>query len=1069
LFVLYPLFAGPGPVNTRGGGDSPFLLIRLEQLVAGLRSGAFPVRWMPDAAYGLGYPFFDFYAALPLYIAAFLRLLGWGPILALQVTQAFGFVLAAAALALLARRVFRRPAAVALAVVAYTCAPFHLVNVYVRGDSLSEFYAFAFYPLIFWALLGVRADPSLPRMAWLGLSLGGLLLTHNLSAVIFWPFVVGYAALLLWPAMRRASSDQRGQHLHSLSSWIHSARISWQRINRRAAWRMVGGGVLGLALSASLWLTVLDDLGGVWMGVKDIQISDHFHYAAHFRRLAQLRPTTQALGPTLIQPSLFFDYDITEENTPFAMGTVQAALIVLGVIVEGASWLRREGSRTMRPSPLGVFWVGGFAWSTLMILPASRFLWDRVPVLPIVQFPWRFLSVQAFFGALIVGQIVERLPRPWWLAVVGVGLLISAAVGDLRPEYLPIDESDVTPERMALFESFTTNIGTTIRGEYLPANVEPRPLASAVTLHRGRSLAPVALSGEIAQATLLERDARSERWRVIVASERAHLAFYTLYFPGWRAYRADTVHGADPVRLDSQRVEIEPLSSSGLISIRVPRGEQTIMLRFERTAVRWVADSISLVAGLAVLVLFWPLGRALRNIPWPYISTALAGVLVLVGALVLLGGMLSVARGLPSSDDLSMDFDRMPFLHHNPDGIDFGGQVRLSSYAYDETVRGGHVLTVTLRWIKHDGGLIAGLALVSPADAHPSLMPAPPSLAEARAHIEAPKTTHVLSIPGDAASGPYYLSLRVYDGEEEVRAVNAQADTLGTTYLRPVWVNNVRPAREGDPILARFGKRILLRDNVQVEAEDANWVIKLTWQATMAIPVNYTCSLHMLSANGGSLAQRDFAEGPGYGFWPTSAWPVGEWLTDRLRLPIPDGVRAGEAAALSVVLYDRSQAGFPAAGSAIVPLGEREHHWSAPAMEHRVDATFGDQLKLLGYDLAQEATSLRLTLHWQALRPISVDGVVFVHLFDPTSETIVAQSDARPLTGTYPTRWWRVGEVVSDESVLSLARVPAGPYRLAVGVYAAGDKTRLPVVAASGEAMPDGRLILEEEISVLAR
>jgi hypothetical protein len=45
---------GPGIVNTRGGGDSPFLLQRLHQMTVNLRVGVFPVRWMPDAAYGLG-------------------------------------------------------------------------------------------------------------------------------------------------------------------------------------------------------------------------------------------------------------------------------------------------------------------------------------------------------------------------------------------------------------------------------------------------------------------------------------------------------------------------------------------------------------------------------------------------------------------------------------------------------------------------------------------------------------------------------------------------------------------------------------------------------------------------------------------------------------------------------------------------------------------------------------------------------------------------------------------------------------------------------------------------------
>ena len=195
FFAALPIVAGSGPVNTRGGGDSPFLLVRLEQLVAGLRAGALPVRWMPDAAYGLGYPFFSFYAALPYWIAAGLRLLGWGPIAALQVTQVLGFVLAAASMALLARRVLRRPAAVALAVAAYTCAPFHMANVYVRGDSLSEFFAFVWYPLIVWALLAVAERPSLERVSYLAFSYGALILTHNLSAVLFSPFV---ALLGLW-------------------------------------------------------------------------------------------------------------------------------------------------------------------------------------------------------------------------------------------------------------------------------------------------------------------------------------------------------------------------------------------------------------------------------------------------------------------------------------------------------------------------------------------------------------------------------------------------------------------------------------------------------------------------------------------------------------------------------------------------------------------------------------------------------------------------------------------------------------------------------------------------------
>ena len=83
------------------------------------------------------------------------------------------------------------------------------------------------------------------------------------------------------------------------------------------------------------------------------------------------------------------------------------------------------------------------------------------------------------------------------MALAGAVLLTAAAVGGLRPEYLPITEADVTPERLALFESFTANIGTTIRSEYLPAGVEPGLRASAVTLNRGQKPPPKVLAGDL--------------------------------------------------------------------------------------------------------------------------------------------------------------------------------------------------------------------------------------------------------------------------------------------------------------------------------------------------------------------------------------------------------------------------------------------------------------------------------------------------------------------------------------------------------------------------------------------
>ncbi|MBN1936426.1 MAG: hypothetical protein JW934_17300 [Anaerolineae bacterium] len=1018
FIVILPLAAGPGPVNTRGGGDSPFLYVRLEQLVEGLKAGQFPVRWMPDAAYGLGYPFFNFYAALPYYIAALFRLLGWGPILSIQVTQALGFVLAAASMGLLARRAFRHPAPRVLAVVAYTVAPFHLVNVYVRGDSLSEFYAFVFFPLIFWALLRLRDDPTWRNVGLLGLSYGGLILTHNLSAIMFSPFV---AALALWGAL--STEVQR--------------RVP-------ALLKMLAGGLFGLALSASLWLVAVVDLPAVRMSAQDIQTSGYFNPEGHLR------------GLDLVQLSLFFDYDVVPGTTPFAMGAVQAALLVLatGVVVWG--WFRKtETGFLSKTRFLNSFWIAGLLLSTFLITTLSKPLWQHLPVLPIVQFPWRFLSIQALFGALVLGEAVNRLPKPWWSSITAALLLAAAAVGALRPEYIPIGESDINDESLALFELFSTNVGTTIRGEYLPADVEPRPYTSAAFLNRG-TRPPQALSGQLAHAELVERSADVQRWQIEVTSEYAEILFYIYNFPGWQA------------RVDGRPTSIWSAPNSGLISLAVPQGAHQIELRFGRTTARWLADALSLIGAAACLLVLRP-WAALRRVRWQYVQIGAVALFFLYAGVTALSALAAMRRPVAAFTS-SFDFDRLPLLHPNPAGIDFGA-VRLSQYEYNaDVVSGGDTLTVQLDWAQTDPGRRARIALVSPAlDVYPSFAPVPAPLAFAEAAIVDETMALPLTIPADAASGMYYVILRVFNASEEIKAITPQGRTLGTTYLRPLWIDNSnpaggpRPALLDQPVRAWFGDEIVLRDDVQVQVADGFWDIRLTWQALRPLSKNYTLSLRMLAADGAPIpgAHRDLEGGPSYGFMPTTAWTPGEWLTDRVRMAVPEGVNAGDATALVVVLYDRAQPDFPALGSVVIPLIERAHQFTVPSMQHPVDTLFGERVGLLGYDLEQTPEQLKLTLYWQAAQQMDIDYTVFVHLFDPATEIIARQADARPLNGLYPTNGWLPGEVVDDIIVLSLHDVPAGRYALAVGLYDARDWTRLPIIDAQGRTWPDGRLVLQ--------
>ena len=76
----------------------------------------------------------------------------------------------------------------------YTYAPYHAIDVYVRG-AVGEFWAMAFLPLVFYGLY------KLFREKWWGvivaaLGFGGVILSHNLTAMMAMPFILLVAFIL---------------------------------------------------------------------------------------------------------------------------------------------------------------------------------------------------------------------------------------------------------------------------------------------------------------------------------------------------------------------------------------------------------------------------------------------------------------------------------------------------------------------------------------------------------------------------------------------------------------------------------------------------------------------------------------------------------------------------------------------------------------------------------------------------------------------------------------------------------------------------------------------------------
>jgi hypothetical protein len=997
LLPALPLLVGGGLVNTRAGGDSPFLLVRVQELVLNLRAGIFPARWMPQAAYGLGYPFFNFYASLPYYLAAVLKLLGLGYITAIQATQASGFVLAGMAIYGLCRELGHGRAAALLVSFVYSCAPFHMVNVYVRGDALSEFYAFVFYPLILWALLCLQKRPSARNTAWVALTFAGLAVTHNVSAMIFSPFLLLFALLLV------AQSKER------LAFALRTILA-------------LGAGAL---FSAWFWLPALAERGNVYL--KDMT-TGYFYFAQHFRSLLG---TPQA--PSLVQRSLLFDWAVAADRQPFSMGLLQALLAAAGLVAVVVWWMRRH-----RLEPFSAFAILLLAGSTFMITPWSRVVWEHLPLLQMAQFPWRFLSVQAFATSLVVAYLIPQQRRAVPVTLV-IGLAtLGVMLGGLRPERLYIDEADVTPQRLMQYEYFTANIGTTIRADYLPRWVDPRPYtseafwqASAPGATGQDKPAPLALEGQLASASLVQWEPTAERWSVEVTSPTALLAFQTYYYPGWEA------------NVDDQPAPVEALTGLGYIGLRVAAGQHEIALHLGLTQTQLIAQIVSALAALALLV---ALLLPHKDDPPVVVATLVALATVLVTVLLAQG--LSGPHGTPGQlQDLTMDFDRVAYLHHNPGGVRFGDAARMTAYELStQDVQAGETLRVTTHWSGvRSNGLLGRLALVSPAQ---HLFGVQQAMASTEQALSGDSAQYVLQLPADAARGVYLLSMRVYGPNGEVRPVTAGGETLGTTYLLPIRVGGESPASSNAPLVQRFGDRIALSSGQTTQIAPGSLEITLTWRVDAPPRQNYKIALRLRDESSAEVARLDTQ--PGYGLYPTSMWRSGEAVYDHYTLALDDGTPPGSHYRLDVTLYE--SASLRPIGTATLPdvvVAQPTVRAGFPALHAFGPALALNQAQLTKTEWEQGETAT-LLLKWAAIAHGDRDYQYRITMLNQAGASVVTQT--APLAAEYPTSLWPQDAIVATHGALRIPQnLPAGSYAVTVSLIeaASGSETEAFVLPIS--------------------
>ncbi|MFN2134595.1 MAG: 6-pyruvoyl-tetrahydropterin synthase-related protein [Candidatus Promineifilaceae bacterium] len=1009
FFAAWPLISEPGFLNTRGGGDSPFLLQRLQQMEVALRDGHFPVRWMPDANYGYGYPFFNYYAPLSIYVAVLFRFLGFSFIRSLELAQLSGFLLAAAGIFLLVRRWTGNEWAAFLASVAYTFAPFHMVNIYVRGDSLAEFWAMALYP---WVILTAdrlweAREDGFPygRAAALATAFAALVLSHNISALIFTPFLILFVFLRWFTWQPAPENDGPGP---------------LSRTAARPLLAATAAGCLALALAAWFFVPALAEQN---LAQLDPVTGGYFHYSNHFR------------GANLVQQTVIFDYDVAGGNA-FRMGLVQAAATLFG-----AAALLYATFRGKVTAGVAAFILLTLVGATFMITPLSHALWDNLPLLAFTQFPWRFLSIQAFAASLAIGALA-LLPYCRVIAIGTAALLIAAGLAGLQTDELLLADADVGSTQLAAYEWFTGNIGSTVSAEYLPRTMNPR-LYSSAWLNEGRAVEPRALRGQLLDALPEEPRTTERTWRIKIGESGATLMLPILAWPGWEA------------RLDNEPVDMQAAAGAGLIMLEVPAGDHVVSVRLTRTPLRLAAELISLAALLVLIWLVWharPAARIGRGL--------LLAALVVVVFLLLFRFWPEPAM---SSTNLTWDFAQMAYLHHDEAGTPFNSGTTLLAYEYDkDVVAAGDELAITLHFSDGNGDR-ATIALGTPALVWPAFEPQAPDVATASKLIDQEVMVFTLPIPKNAPAGLVVPRLTLDVG----RPLMPSGELRGDLFLRPLRIVNDHQLLDSGAGLGVQAADVVLRDSSTLD-------VRLSWQTATPLSENYIASLILMAESGSWLAQHDSQ--PGYGFLPSSEWPVGMAVDDWLALGLPEDIPRGLPLAMVARLYEAGSGdvvltrrlGYVVLDQDAAVFTANEPDFTVPENITPLEAVFGDSVRLIGYDLAPQGPDMwRLTLYWQALEAMPDAPLRFVHVYDPETETIVYQIDGHARQNSYPADQWTPGEVISDQLTIDLSGAPSSTFSVGVGWYRPADGQRLGATnPENGETIASDRVPLPESLAV---
>lgn len=293
----------------------------------------FPPRYVPDLSFGFGYPLFTFVYPFPFYIAEMFHLIGFSLVNSVKLVFGMSIPLSMYFMYKLLKNYMKDQWALAGAVL-YVYAPYRALEMFVRG-TIGEIVAFVFFPII--TLSVIKKNPYV-----LALSVAGLVLSHNIMAYMFMPFLLLFVIL------------------------------------NKSFWVSLKGILLGLLVSSYFWVPAIVES-------NLMKYDTVFNFYDHYPALKQFITPYWGYGASV--PG---NYD----TMSFYMGLTGLAVMAIGTVL---FLLKRN--KLSREEQVFVGWsIFVVLISVFMMNFRSAWFWRNLPLLPYFQFPWRFLAMITLFS-----------------------------------------------------------------------------------------------------------------------------------------------------------------------------------------------------------------------------------------------------------------------------------------------------------------------------------------------------------------------------------------------------------------------------------------------------------------------------------------------------------------------------------------------------------------------------------------------------------------------------------------------------------------------------------------------